>query len=92
MPIDKVFEIAERLGHKQSLSERKCRLLVSAGLVKCLKNKKGNNVAYILAITHLKAPQTQICRPVEAIGRERYKKLATLKQDSLLGLKLPQYH
>ena len=45
-PIDEVFGIADLLGHKQSLAERKCRELVHSGLIDAVKNDKGYNVAY----------------------------------------------
>ena len=46
-PIDEVFGIADLLGHKQSLAERKCRELVHSGLIRAIKNDKGYNTAYL---------------------------------------------
>jgi len=44
--IDEVFGIAELLGHKQSLAERKCRLLVHAGLIEAVRNEKKYIIGY----------------------------------------------
>ena len=44
--INKVFEIAKLSGHKQSLAERKCRLLVHSGLIEAIRNEKRYIMGY----------------------------------------------
>ncbi len=44
--LDNLFFISDELGHKQSLCERKLRILVHSGLVEVIKNDKRHNMAY----------------------------------------------
>ena len=44
--LDDLFAISSMLGHKDSLCERKLRLLVHSGLIEVIKNDKHHNVAY----------------------------------------------
>jgi len=44
--LDELFAISQMLGHKDSLCERKLRLLVQSKLVEVLKDDKKQNYAY----------------------------------------------
>ena len=44
--LDNLFAISQMLGHKDSLCERKLRLLVHVGLIEVLKDDRGQNYAY----------------------------------------------
>lgn len=44
--LDKLFTVGNNLGHKQSLVERKLRILVASGLIEVKKDAKGQNQAY----------------------------------------------
>ena len=76
-PIDEVFGIADLLGHKQSLAERKCRELVHSGLMSAVKNDKGYNVAY---------KWIKPIHPVEAIELKAFN---NLQQDKLFEVRIP---
>lgn len=71
--INLVFGIAERLGHKHSLAERKCRELCREGLIKAIRNEKGYNIGYVYLPTAkppLKKPepmQARLFKPSQII-------------------------
>lgn len=44
--LNNLLALGTSLGHKDSLTERKLRLLVASGLVEVLKDAKGQNYAY----------------------------------------------
>ena len=80
--IDEVFSIAEFLNHKQSLAERKCRLLCQSGLIRAIRNEKG----YVVSYQAVEATQ----RPQEAATSVLEPQMGSFKQEGLTGLKLPQ--
>ena len=64
--LDKLFIIGDDLGHKQSLVERKLRILVASGLITVLKDTKGQNYAYkAVSCTPENMKELEIYKPTQ---------------------------
>lgn len=80
--LDDLFAISDILGHKQSLCERKSRILVHSGLVEVIKNEKRQNMAY-RAIKNEKVIFTHLPSKLTP-------QVANLNAQATLDIRLPQ--